>query len=130
FEKSVAHFADAEKITKIIRSLQEAPVESWIPSEPVEAAKESSLEKLRALGISPMPLAAGNPYLMVNFSGFGLITDEQIRSLQEIRQQLVWLNLSHTQIKDEQMEAIAALSNLRVLYLNNTDITDKGLSFL
>jgi len=130
FDKPIAQFQSGEKITAIIESLQEAPRQTWIPSEPASAAKENNLRKLNEIGITPMPLAAGNNYLMVTFSGWQDITDEQINGLQEIKEQLLWLNLSHTRITDKQVEAISKLVNLRVLYLNNTAITDAGISQL
>jgi uncharacterized membrane protein len=130
FDQPIARFGSEDKITAIIRSLQEAPREFWVPEESVGPASENALGKLKGLGIAAMPLAAGNNYLMVNFSGIRDVTEEQINSLQEIRQQLVWLNLSHTRISDQQMEAVSRLGNLRVLNLNNTGITDTGVAKL
>lgn len=128
FEKRIGQYHDTEKIAVIIRSLQEAPRQSWIPSEPVSEVKEKDLQKLSALGITPMPLAEGDNHMMINFTGFREITDEQINSLSAIREQLVWLNLGHTRVTDEQLEGISRLGNLRVLYLNNTGISDDGLT--
>ena len=130
FEKPVARFAESHKIQNIIRSLQEAPQESWVPSEPVEVASDESLAQLSKLGVNAMPVSVGNEYLMVSFAGFQEVTDQQLGSLQAIRDQLVWLNLGHTRIRDEQLPALAALTNLRVLYLNNTPVTDDGLVHL
>jgi uncharacterized membrane protein len=128
FDKPVAQFKTHEKIAAIIHALQEAPRQSWVPKEEVEPASDKILRKLNDLGIAPMPLAAANNYLMVTFTGSQDITDEQLNSLQEIRDQLVWLNVSHTRVTDQQMDALSKLANLRVLYLNNTAITDSGLS--
>ena len=130
FDSPVSQFENQRKIAVIITSLQEAPEESWIPHEPVGAASLEALKRLNDRGINPMPLAAESNYLMVTFTGRQNVTDEQIKSLREIEQQLVWLNLSHTSIIDRQVEALAGLRNLRVLYLNGTAITDAGLSKL
>ena len=130
FDQPVAAFNTHEKIIAIIKTLQQAPSQSWMPLQSIGAAKENSLEKLAALGINAMPLAAGNNYLMVSFTGSQQVSDEQVHALQEIKDQLVWLNLNHTSVSDRQMEGIAKLGNLRVLYLNNTGITDTGLSRL
>lgn len=130
FEKPVAQFANHEKIISIIGGLKEAPAQAWIPTAPVDAAKENSLRKLFALGIQPMPLAEENNYLVVTFIGSRHVTDEQINGLLEIKDQLVWLNLNDTGVTDQQMEAVSKLEKLRVLYLNNTGITDKGMARL
>ena len=130
FEKPISAFENDEKIAAIIRSMQEAPRESWIPTKSVDAVNEKALADLRALGITPMPLADGNNHLMVTFTGSREIKDEQINALRQINDQLVWLNLSHTPVTDAQLEGISKLSNLRVLYLNNTDISDAGVTKL
>ncbi|MGC1243806.1 MAG: c-type cytochrome domain-containing protein [Chryseosolibacter sp.] len=130
FDKPIASFQSSQKITAIIESLKEAPRQSWIPKEPVNEAKEKSLQKLTALGLNPMRLAAENNYLMVTFTGFQELSDEQINSLLEIKDQLVWLNLNNTRVTDLQMEGVSKLGNLRVLYLNNTPVTDAGVSRL
>lgn len=130
FEKPIHQFASAEKITRILRSLQEAPRQSWIPTEPVAEAKEKDLRKIEGLGITPMPLAKESGYLMVSFTGVSDITDEQIQSLQAISEQLVWLNLAHTRVTDAQLADVAKLKRLRVLYLNYTPVSDEGLAQL
>lgn len=130
FDKPIAQFASKEKITAIIESFQEARKQSWIPAEAVNAPDEKALRNLRALGITPLPLSDGNPYRMVTFTGSPSINDEQLKALAEIKDQLVWLNLSHTTLSDKHMEELSKLTNLRVLYLNNTSVTDAGLSQL
>ena len=130
FEKPVGDFESRDKIATIIRSFQEAPGESWIPEKTTSPASEKSITRLNDLGINPMPLATGSNYLMVTFTGHQKISDEQMEALQQIKDQLVWLNLSHTPVTDHQMEPLAKLTSLRVLYLNNTEVTDAGLSKL
>lgn len=130
FTKPVSEFKNEEKIATIIRSLQEPPQETWLPVGSVSEANEKSLRRLNELGINPMPLSEGNNFLMISFSGRRQITGEQLEALRGIEEQLVWLNLGHTAVTDQQMDAIARLKNLRVLYLNNTQITDAGIEKL
>jgi uncharacterized membrane protein len=130
FDKPVGQLTSKEKITAIIQSLQEARKQSWIPVEAVNPPDEKVLRSLKALSITALPLSDGNPYQMVTFTGSPSIIDEQMKSLAEIKDQLVWLNLSHTTIADQHMEELSKLTNLRVLYLNNTSVTDSGLSQL
>lgn len=130
FDKQVAEFQSNAKIAAIVKSMQTAPRQSWVPKDHVEAADEKRLQRLNGLGINPMPVAEDNNYLMVTFSGHNNITDEQINALQDIDKQIVWLNLAETKITDQQLEAISRLHNLRVLYLNNTKVSDVGLAKL
>ena len=130
FDKPIAAFENSQKITAIIETLKEAPRQSWIPKEAVKEADGKALQKVTTLGVNPMRLASENNYLMVSFTGFQEVTDEQFNSLLQIKDQLVWLNLNNTRISDQQMEGISKLGNLRVLYLNNTHVTDAGISRL
>ena len=130
FAKPVGDFKNEEKISTIIKAMQEVPQESWVPSGSVSEADEKSLRKLIDVGLNPMPLSEGSNYLMVSFSGRREVTDDQLKNLAEIEEQLVWLNLAHTTITDAQLEAVARLKNLRVLYLNNTQVSDAGLAKL
>ena len=130
FSKRVAEFVSDEKITAIIKAMQQPPQKSWIPAESVKAANAKALQRLNDLGINPMPLTEATNHLMVTLTGQKTITDEQLNGLQQIEEQLVWLNLSHSGITDQQMNALSQLSNLRALYLNNTSISDTGLSRL
>ncbi len=130
FDKPVARFENHEKIAAIIKSMQQPPGKSWIPSEAVGAADENALSRLRAAGVNPMRLADGSNYLMVTFAGHRTISDDQLNLLKGVEKQLVWLNLSYTGVTDEQLAVVAGLSNLRALYLNSTAVTDDGLAKL
>ncbi|MDQ2658086.1 MAG: hypothetical protein M3Y60_11760 [Bacteroidota bacterium] len=130
FDKPVTAFENREKIAAIIKSLQQPPQKSWIPTEAVGAANENAVRRLKDAGVDPMPLGEESNYLMVTFAGHRSISNEQIGLLREIEEQLVWLNLSFTNITDSQLEEVSRLGNLRALYLNNTAITDNGLEKL
>lgn len=56
--------------------------------------------------------------------------DEQLEALTDVKDQLVWLNLSHTHLKDEQVVYLSSLLNLRVLYLNGTTLSAQGVKHL
>lgn len=130
FDQPIAQFSSAKKITAIIKSLQQGREQSWIPAEPVGPASEESLQTLTALGLTALPLSKESNYRTVTFAGIPNITDEQIRGLLGIRDQLVSLDLNYTTVTDTQLEALAKLTNLRVLYLNYTQVSDAGLSKL
>src|SRR5690606_19152025 len=91
---------------------------------------EEVLLKLDRLGMTPMPLAEGSPYLMLNLSSVRSISDEQLTALEAVKDQLIWLNLAYSGISDGQLPIISKLTNLRALYLNYTGISDTGLSAL
>jgi uncharacterized membrane protein len=127
FNRSISDFENKDKIIAIIQSLQAAPLQSWIPAEPVEKADEKNIRQLEGYGLQPIPLAANSNYLMVSFTNARNISDEQLKDLISIKEQLIWLNLSNSTITDQQMVILSSLNNLRVLYLNNTPVTDAGV---
>jgi uncharacterized membrane protein len=127
FNRRISEFENRDKITAIIQSLQQAPQQSWIPTEPVAEANEKNLRKIEAYGLQPIPLGLSSNYLMVSFTNNRNITDEQLQDLMGIKDQLIWLNLSNTTITDQQMNRLSGLNNIRVLYLNNTPVSDAGI---
>lgn len=130
FTTQVSNHESADKITTIIESLQKAPQQSWVPLETITPASEKTLQKIIDSGLQPMPLGENSHFLMINFTNSRAVTDDQLTSLLQINDQLVWANLSNTSITDAQLHILSKLDNLRVLYLNYTGITDAGLSRL
>ncbi len=128
FEKNIGAFRNATRIAAVVETMQEPPAVSWIPEEPVATADEKALERLRSLDVRPTLLADGSAYLSVSLIGHKNITADQINALQGIKDQLVWLNLGHSNLSDADLAALSPLKNLRVLYLNHTDVSDDGLA--
>jgi hypothetical protein len=64
---------------------------------------------------------------MINMTDAGTVTDENLRLISGVADQLVWLNLSYSNITATQMNFLQKLTNLRVLYLNHTGLTDDAL---
>ncbi|MEO5603084.1 MAG: DUF2231 domain-containing protein [Cyclobacteriaceae bacterium] len=130
FSKQISAHESSDKIIAIIESLQQTPQQSWMPVEKIEPASEKTLLKIIRTGLHPMPMAENSPYLMVTFTNSRMISDEHLKGLMEIKDQLVWVNLSNTNITDAQLNILSKLSNIRILYLNNAPVTDAGLSRL
>jgi hypothetical protein len=77
-----------------------------------------------------MPVSQESNYLMANFVNARTATDKELELLLPLKDQLIWLNVEKTRISNSGMETISKLSNLRILYLNNTSITDEGIEKL
>jgi len=93
----------------------------------VEKGDEKAIKALKELGAVVVPVAQGSNYLMANFVTVPDMNDEQVKLLQPLQKQLVWLKLSDTKISDKALALVGEWTNLTLLYLNNTSITDKGL---
>jgi len=76
------------------------------------------------------PIAKESPALEVNIYNAALYTIKQLQELNEIKKQVVSLNLNKLPVTDEDLKSINKFENLRKLELNFTNITGKGLKEL
>lgn len=136
FTKKVADLEKDENIQYILASLEKtgpaAPAKavSEIPNTKVAKPNPADLQKLEALGVAFTPLTPDHVFLaanMVNTPGF---SDQQLELLLKLREQIVWLDLSESQITDKAMPLLARFPHLTRLKLDNTGITDAGLESL
>ena len=78
-----------------------------------------------------MPIAQNTNALYVNASYLGKkFTDKELKLLEPLSEQLLWLNLARTSISDDSMETISKLKLLTRLHLENTSISDRSSSHL
>ena len=87
---------------------------------------------LSSLGFAVTPLAENEPYLQVRCVNLeacshGTNLDEALRPLSE---QIAWLDLGRSQVGDPFIEVIADLPHVTRLYLQQTSVTDAGISHL
>ncbi|MCK0155835.1 hypothetical protein MWU65_01505 [Cellulophaga sp. F20128] len=100
-------------------------------SQQVAPPKGKVIDTLAKRGFVINRLMNDNNFLDLNLSlsEQSLLPNDLILLLQ-LKEQLLWLNLSNSNITDTQLEKIGALNNLIRLDLSNTNITDKGLEHL
>ena len=133
FAKKVKELPQPEKIAPVLLSFQggaQHRAAPNVPEEPVEAADEKDLQPLRDRGAIVLPVAQNSHYMMVNLVTATGIKDADIKLLLPLKKQLVWLKAGNIPIGDPALQTIGQCTNLTVLQLNGTNITDKGLSFL
>lgn len=75
-------------------------------------------------------VAKNSPALAVNIYNRSTFNSSLLKELNEIKGQIVSLDLNKMPIKDEDLKVIAGFENLRRLNLNFTDITEAGLKHL
>jgi hypothetical protein len=134
FDKKVSQLEQPEAIKPVLTALQHAPeakqVATDVPAEPVEPADEAALQKLRALGVVVMPVARNNNYLFANFVTATAISNNDLKLLLPLKQQLVWLKLGSTPITDAALAIVAQCERISRLQLEHTAITDTGMQYL
>lgn len=131
FTKKVKELQQPEKIKPVLASLQQVTEKKddqlYYPPTPVEKADDKLLAQLKERNIIVIPVAQNSNYLSVSFFTHPSIDKTDLQLLQQLKKQLVWLNLTNTNITDDAMNSIGGLENLTKLYLSHTGVTDKGV---
>lgn len=135
FTKKVNELKQTEKIQPVLSALQSGSTFdeekiSEISADPVSAADTSDINRLKRAGIIVIPVMQGSNYLSVNFVTATGNVDQNIRLLEPLRKQLVWLKLDNSGLTDTSMATISKLNALKRLQLSNNNISDKGLTEL
>ena len=100
-------------------------------SRKVSPANQGTIDSLINDGFVMNRLMKDNYLLEANFSlSEKPITPSSIELLTNIKEQLIWLDLSNAQLTDASLKKIAQLDNLIKLNLSGNPITDKGLQHL
>ncbi|WP_310589952.1 c-type cytochrome domain-containing protein [Dyadobacter frigoris] len=94
------------------------------------AADEETIKKLNNDYRTVSEVARESPALSVNIYNRSAFNASQLDELEEVKKQIVSLNLNKMPVKDSELNRISKFENLRKLDLNFTDITAKGLKEL
>ena len=133
-QKKVKDLAQTDKIKTFLTALQTPAIiqkqRTDIPPAQVVKADEKIIEQLKARNIVVLPVAQNTNYLQVNFVTDSIVDKTDLQLLLQLKQQLIWLKLHNTNIKDWALASIAQLTNLTRLDISNTFVTDKGLPML
>jgi hypothetical protein len=102
-----------------------------LPKVKIAPADPSALATVRATGVSIVPLSANTPFVHVHCTNVrATFGDAQLAALAAIAPQILWLDVSGTQITDAGLAAVEKLPHLTRLHLNRTAITDAGVAHL
>ncbi|WP_420321616.1 c-type cytochrome domain-containing protein [Flagellimonas sp.] len=100
-------------------------------SRQVEVPRKAVVDSLLNYGFILNRLMMDNNFLEANFSlSEQELDDQAIQTLLGIKDQVIWLNLSNSGIKNAHLEQIGQLENLIKLNLSTNAITDDGLTHL
>jgi hypothetical protein len=102
-----------------------------LPKVKITPADLAALAKVRATGVSIVPLSADTPFVHVHCTNVrATFGDAQLAALEAIAPQILWLDVSGTQITDAGLAVVARFPNLTRLHLHRTEITDAGITHL
>ena len=86
--------------------------------------KPAKYEHLAKNGFLIYPIYRQSALLEVKYTGKG---KPDIKLLQEIKKQVVWLDLSNTGLRNEDLKIVGQLENLFKLNLSKNDISNQGI---
>ncbi|MDB5136898.1 MAG: cytochrome [Mucilaginibacter sp.] len=129
FKKKVTDLP-ADDSLRIIASLFLKPAETPEEHYDFAAADEKVVKKLNNNYCGVYPLAEGSPALAVDVYNKSAYSPKILEGLNEIKKQVVSLDLHKLPVKDAELKTIAKFENLRTLDLNFTDITGNSLKDL
>ncbi|WP_300601261.1 DUF2231 domain-containing protein [Niabella sp.] len=95
-----------------------------------KAADEKLVAGLNTAYRVVTPLAQGSPALSVNFYGSARFSSEQLKELEQIKDNIISLQLDKMPVTDPDLKTIGTFSNLRTLNLAFTAIKGEGLRYL
>ncbi|MCX2452431.1 chitobiase/beta-hexosaminidase C-terminal domain-containing protein [Pedobacter sp. PLR] len=107
-----------------------APSEARVSKYDFAAADEKTIKKLNNNYRIVYTLAKESPALAVNIYNKSVYKPEALKELEDIKKQVVSLDLKGMPVRDSELKTIARFENLNTLNLNFTSITGTGLKEL
>ena len=95
----------------------------------IKEADLSDIQKVEAAGFLVRKFVPNQPELWVKFNKDS-ITKKAVKSLSNLKEQIIELDLSSSNLTDDMISGIKKLKNLEKLDISDTQITDKTLSDL
>jgi len=96
----------------------------------IDSISSVKLNSLRTMGWEINPLAQNNNFLDISIAEGYKIKSGQIAELNEIKDNITWLNLANQGIKDIDLTIVSKFHNLTRLRIENNNISDKGVKHL
>jgi len=129
-DKKVLDFSINDRLKKSVKDLYRIDLNPvpYIEKLKVAPLDRSKISDLRSNGWRANTLSANSDLLDISFVGKGSISRDQLYVLSELKEHIVWLDLSGAGLQDDHMEVVANLINLVRLRLDNNPLTDLGIS--
>ncbi|WP_336514345.1 c-type cytochrome domain-containing protein [Pollutibacter soli] len=135
FNKKVMEYAQTDSIKSMLLGFQTSgqisPKEELIiPKTQVAAARLTLLDSLKKSGVLVQKIDPNNNYLSVSFLNTRGSSDSILHLVSDLKDQVLFLNLSGKKISDSSVQKIGELQALRKLYLQYSDVNDTTISKL
>ena len=131
FDKKVKELKQSAEVLPLLLALQSSGsknIISNIPGEEIDQANQNDIQNLKNIGAVVTPIGLNSNYLSVNISGNKKLNAQNISLLLAIKKQLIWLKAADLDQISNLGEVIGKLTNLTVLHLNQSAISDTDLA--
>ncbi len=129
FKKRVMDLPENDSL-RILAAVRLKPVDKVEDEYDFAAADEETIKDLNNFYRMVSPVSRESPALAVSFFSKSAYNSKSLEELSEIKEQIVSLRLSRMPVKDDDLDFISKLKELRKLDLNFTDINGSGLQDL
>ena len=136
YDASVQQLPQEEAIKSVLVGLEGRRSEVLVeedteyPKVKINPADAKAIAALQAIRAVVLPVGQGNPLLSVNFINVAQTGAAELALLEPIREHIVWLRMSDTDLDDSELAQLATFPNLTKLYLDDTQVTDAGIGTL
>ncbi len=127
FEKNLAMAGVTEELVEPFFIKSEVSI---YPKVELTSVGTEKLSNVRDKGFFIEPLIKESSLLKVSCINFPDFNEKDLELLQDISQNIVFLDLSRTKVNDQVFESLIDFENLTILKLNNTHITGTGFEHL
>ncbi len=129
FDKTVAQSEVPENVQTILNKYAE-PEDQGVFALDVSAASESKINELRDAGFKVYPVAQESPFLDISWKGTDTLNRQILKKLKKVSKQVIWLDLSNSNLNNGLFSVIGDLPNLQKLFVQKTQITGAALKNL
>ncbi|MDC1048271.1 hypothetical protein OAQ80_02020 [Flavobacteriaceae bacterium] len=126
FTKSVKQF----NLDSGLLSYFFASAKSFFPIKEISSPNIKSIKKIKEKKILINPINKNSNYLKVSSLNYSNFNNNDLLLLQEIKKNIVSLDLSNSNVSDSIFLRLSEFTNLTVLKLNNTKIKGQGIDKL
>ncbi len=128
FETTVGELEKDPAIESILE--QYTQVDNSVYALDVKAPDNKVLTKLNEDNIKAIPVSESQVFIQVNLSGRQDLSEATFKELSKIREQIVELNLSNTNVTDDMVLELSQFPHLTRILLHQTSITGSSLGQL
>ncbi|WP_350292829.1 chitobiase/beta-hexosaminidase C-terminal domain-containing protein [uncultured Croceitalea sp.] len=116
-----------KKIQSYLNDLEEDTSIRALLAKDLNPVDEDWLSSIKLAGISLYPLEEGSPLYSLNLANREDLSEDSFKRFKKYAENIVELNLGHSNFQDSLASSISIFENLTKLQLQNTTITDKTL---